>query len=122
MANKWLVHIKKTMKQMKAKGTYIAGKGLGQVIKAAKKTWHSTKKAVGLRGGGEDSDSDEDENKGPGKMRDVNLAGDAAAAAARAKEAKKAEAGESTSATGVLGALGGRHRKTRRRRRHSRRH
>ena len=51
MANKWLLHIKKTMKQMKSKGTYVAGKGLGQVIKAAKKTWHSAKKSVGLKGG-----------------------------------------------------------------------
>jgi hypothetical protein len=58
MANKWLLHIKKTMKQMKSKGTYIAGKGLGQVIKAAKKTWHSAKKSVGLKGGAEGDDSD----------------------------------------------------------------
>jgi hypothetical protein len=39
MANKWIVHVKKTMKQMKSKGTYAKGKGLGQVIKEAKKTW-----------------------------------------------------------------------------------
>jgi len=43
MANKWLVHIKKTMKQMKSKGTYKKGMGLKQVIMAAKKTWHSMK-------------------------------------------------------------------------------
>ena len=28
MANKWLVHIKKTMRRMKAKKTYVKGKGL----------------------------------------------------------------------------------------------
>jgi hypothetical protein len=43
MANAWLAHVKKTMKQMKSKGTYAKGKGLGQVIKEAKKTWHSSK-------------------------------------------------------------------------------
>jgi len=40
MPNKWLAHIKKTMKQMKARGTYKKGMGLKQVILAAKKTWH----------------------------------------------------------------------------------
>lgn len=54
MANKWLAHIKKTMKQMKSKGTYEKGKGLKQVIMAAKKTWHKTKK------GGAESESDEE--------------------------------------------------------------
>ena len=39
MANKWIMHVKKTMKQMKSKGTYAKGKGLGQVIQEAKKTW-----------------------------------------------------------------------------------
>ena len=39
MANAWLAHVKKTMKQMKSKGTYVKGKGLGQVIKEAKKSW-----------------------------------------------------------------------------------
>jgi hypothetical protein len=39
MANKWLAHVKKTMKRMKARGTYVKGKGLGQVIKEAKKDW-----------------------------------------------------------------------------------
>ena len=38
-SNPWLVHVKKTMKTMKSKGTYAKGKGLGQVIKEAKKTW-----------------------------------------------------------------------------------
>ena len=44
MANKWIVHVKKTMKAMKSKGTYKKGMGLKQVIKEAKKTWHSSKK------------------------------------------------------------------------------
>jgi hypothetical protein len=39
MANAWLTHVKKTMKQMKSKGTYAKGKGLSQVIKEAKKTY-----------------------------------------------------------------------------------
>ena len=58
MANKWLTHIKKTMKTMKSKGTYKKGMGLKQVILAAKKTWHKAK-----RGGGE-SDSDEEKPAG----------------------------------------------------------
>ncbi len=41
MANAWIVHVKKVMKTMKSKGTYVKGKGLGQVIKEAKKTWVS---------------------------------------------------------------------------------
>jgi len=52
MANKWLAHIKKTMKTMKSKGTYKKGMGLKQVILAAKKTWHKAKT------GGADSDID----------------------------------------------------------------
>lgn len=62
MANKWLMHVKKTMKQMKAKGTYEKGKGLKQVIMAAKKTWHKAKKG-GAEGDGSGSGSDEDSNK-----------------------------------------------------------
>lgn len=54
MANKWIVHIKKTMKRMKAKGTYKKGLGLKQVILAAKKTWHK---------GGADEGSASDEDK-----------------------------------------------------------
>lgn len=61
MANKWLVHIKKTMKTMKAKGTYVKGKGLKQVILAAKKTWHKAKTGGG---DGDESASDE-EDKAP---------------------------------------------------------
>jgi hypothetical protein len=44
MANKWIAHVKKTMKAMKSKGTYKKGMGLKQVIKEAKKNWHSAKK------------------------------------------------------------------------------
>lgn len=40
MANKWITHIEKTMKTMKSKGTYEKGKGLSQVMKEAKKSWH----------------------------------------------------------------------------------
>lgn len=56
MANKWITHIKKTMKQMKARGTYKKGMGLKQVIKEAKKSWHKVKS-----GGGEDGSSSEEE-------------------------------------------------------------
>jgi hypothetical protein len=47
MVNKWILHIKKTMRHMKQKGSYAKGKGLGQVIKEAKKTWK--------KGGGDDA-------------------------------------------------------------------
>jgi hypothetical protein len=57
MANKWITHIKKTMKTMKSRGTYKKGMGLKQVIKEAKKSWHKVK---GKRGGGEDSSSEEE--------------------------------------------------------------
>ena len=51
MANAWLTHVKKTMKQMKSKGTYKKGDGLKKVIHEAKKTWHSSKtKKVGRHG------------------------------------------------------------------------
>lgn len=39
MANPWLAHVKKTMKQMKHSGTYKKGDGLKKVIMAAKKTY-----------------------------------------------------------------------------------
>jgi hypothetical protein len=54
MANRWLSHIKKTMKLMKRKGTYKKGLGLKQVIVEAKKHWHKGKR------GGAESDSDEE--------------------------------------------------------------
>lgn len=43
MANKWLTHVKKTMKTMKSKGTYKKGDGLKKVIMEAKKSWHHKK-------------------------------------------------------------------------------
>ena len=50
MANKWIVHVKKTMRTMKSKGTYKKGMGLKQVIMEAKKTWHKVKKGGGEAG------------------------------------------------------------------------
>jgi hypothetical protein len=44
MANKWIVHVKKTMRAMKSKGTYKKGMGLKQVIMEAKKSWSKVKK------------------------------------------------------------------------------
>jgi len=58
MANKWITHIKKTMKRMKARGTYKKGMGLKQVIKEAKKDWHKVKS-----GGGDSSSEEEEEEK-----------------------------------------------------------
>jgi hypothetical protein len=97
MPNKWLAHIKKTMKQMKAKGSYIAGKGLKQVIMAAKKTWHKAK-----RGGGE---------CGMSGGADGELEDEPTAKATTGTEVNKTVSGD---------VAGGRRRKTRRRR-HSRR-
>jgi hypothetical protein len=105
MPNKWLAHIKKTMKQMKSKGTYKKGMGLKQVILAAKKTWH--KKGGGsCMTGGEGSD----EEKSPAGLVDVPLTG--APATTGMEKADKTVSEE---------VAGGRRRKTRRRR-HSRRH
>lgn len=42
MANRWLVHVKKTLKAMKHSGTYHKGDGLKKVILAAKKTYRKT--------------------------------------------------------------------------------
>lgn len=39
MANAWLTHVKKTMSEMKHRGTYKKGDGLKKVIMAAKKTY-----------------------------------------------------------------------------------
>ena len=68
MANKWITHIKKTMRTMKSKGTYKKGLGLKQVIKEAKKSWHHAKKGGDLEvvpaatsaAAAEDSSSDEE--------------------------------------------------------------
>jgi len=60
MANKWIAHIKKTMKMMKRKGTYKKGQGLKQVIMEAKKHW---KKGGALEG--QESSSDEEKEVAP---------------------------------------------------------
>jgi hypothetical protein len=39
MANAWLTHVKKTMSEMKHRGTYKKGDGLRKVIMEAKKTY-----------------------------------------------------------------------------------
>jgi len=52
MANKWLVHVKKTMKQMKSRGQYKKGDGLKKVILAAKKTY-----SKGKKGGADETES-----------------------------------------------------------------
>lgn len=39
MANAWLTHVKKTMSEMKHRGTYKKGDGLKKVIMEAKKTY-----------------------------------------------------------------------------------
>jgi hypothetical protein len=91
MANKWLAHIKKTMRRMKAKKTYVKGKGLKQVIDEARLSWHKVKK------GGAESDSDEEAKEMP------------------------ADKAASPGTTGMETVAGGRKRKTQRRRRHSRR-
>jgi hypothetical protein len=39
MANPWLTHVKKTMSEMKHRGTYKKGDGLKKVILEAKKTY-----------------------------------------------------------------------------------
>jgi hypothetical protein len=99
MPNKWLAHVKKTMKNMKAKGTYEKGKGLKQVIMAAKKTWHKAKK-----GGGDDG------------LEDVSL-GDSGKADSSTKQMGTTVTDSKGEEASVLGGR----RKTRRRRRHSRR-
>lgn len=100
MANKWIAHIKKTMRRMKSKGTYAKGKGLKQVIAEAKKSWSKVKK------GGAESDSDDE-------LKDVPLKDEPAAAASTGTSGM-----ETVNGTAVLG---GRKRKTQRRRLHSRR-
>uniref|UniRef100_A0A6C0JKM7 Uncharacterized protein n=1 Tax=viral metagenome TaxID=1070528 RepID=A0A6C0JKM7_9ZZZZ len=102
MANKWLVHIKKTMKKMKASGTYKKGMGLKQVILAAKKTWHKAKK------GGGDSDEESHTEKA------VNASGDFETVSLEGSSASTGTTGTETGASDVAG--GKRRRKTRRRR------
>lgn len=45
MANAWLTHVKKTMSEMKHRGTYKKGDGLKKVILAAKKTYKRSSSA-----------------------------------------------------------------------------
>ena len=52
------MHVKKTMKAMRAKGTYKKGDGLTKVIPIARKTYHKVKK-----GGAEDEDEDSKEDE-----------------------------------------------------------
>jgi hypothetical protein len=47
MANAWLTHVKKTMSEMKHRGTYKKGDGLKKVILEAKKTYKKTAKSMG---------------------------------------------------------------------------
>lgn len=54
MANRWLAHVKSTMKRMKSSGTYKKGDGLKKVIMAAKKTY-----SKGKRGGAEEGEEAE---------------------------------------------------------------
>jgi hypothetical protein len=53
MANKWLAHVKSTMRMMKKKGTYKKGLGLKQVIAEAKKSYKK-------HHGGGDSEMEDD--------------------------------------------------------------
>jgi hypothetical protein len=45
MANPWLTHVKKTMSEMKHRGTYKKGDGLKKVILEAKKTYKRSSSA-----------------------------------------------------------------------------
>jgi hypothetical protein len=92
MANKWLMHVKKTMKQMKSRGTYKKGDGLKKVILEAKKSYKKHKK------GGAGSDGSASDTPAP------------AAADAPKVESKPEEP--------VNAPAGGRKRGTRRTRRH----
>jgi len=99
MPNKWLAHIKKTMKQMKSKGTYKKGMGLKQVILAAKKTWHK-------KGGGSCMTGGED------GLVDVPL-----------NDEKTGTTGTEKAVDPTVSQdVGGKRRRKTRRRRHSRRH
>jgi hypothetical protein len=88
MANKWIAHIKKTMRAMKSKGTYKKGLGLKQVIKEAKKSWHHAKK-----GGGESGSDDEDKAMPPDAAPAVGEATDMAAGRKRRRGNKTARKG-----------------------------
>jgi hypothetical protein len=55
MANKWLSHVKHTMKQMKSRGTYKKGDGLKKVIMEAKKSYKKHKKGGASDGSASDT-------------------------------------------------------------------
>ena len=65
MANKWLMHVKKTMKTMKSRGTYKKGDGLKKVILEAKKSYKKHK------GGAEGDSSSEDAAPAPAPAPEV---------------------------------------------------
>lgn len=58
MANRWLAHMKKTMRKMKLNKTYKKGMGLKQVIAQAKLTYRK-----GKRGGAEDEEPEVEEKE-----------------------------------------------------------
>ena len=64
MANKWLMHVKKTMKTMKSRGTYKKGDGLKKVILEAKKSYKKHK-------GGADGDSSSEDVPAPAPAPEV---------------------------------------------------
>jgi hypothetical protein len=64
MANKWLMHVKKTMKTMKSRGTYKKGDGLKKVILEAKKSYKKHK-------GGADGDSSSEDAPAPAPAPEV---------------------------------------------------
>lgn len=64
MANRWLAHVKSTMKRMKSSGTYKKGDGLKKVIMAAKKTY-----SKGKRGGAEEGQEAEMAEEGGRRRR-----------------------------------------------------
>lgn len=54
---KWRAHVSKTMKVMKARGTYKKGDGLMKILKEAKKTYKK-------RGGADESSVEEETSTG----------------------------------------------------------
>jgi hypothetical protein len=69
MANKWLMHVKKTMKTMKSRGTYKKGDGLKKVILEAKKSYKKHK--GGAEGDSSSSSSDDTAAAAPTPMADA---------------------------------------------------
>jgi hypothetical protein len=77
MANKWLTHVKHTMKTMKKRGTYKKGDGLKKVILEAKKSYKKHKK------GGASPDSASSAEPAPAPAAAATPAPDAPAAGGR---------------------------------------